>query len=127
MIFSKARDSSLASLILYSNSYGSSEDRICSAKTDEQLLEARKRDEIEREERRYTFETPFIAATTFTGEKPGYCFKLGVKGLGYYEDIGLEMKKKRTAASAASTSVPDSARTANGNGRACASSEDRKR
>ena len=28
----------------------------------------------------------FIAAATFEGAKPGYAFKLGTQGVGYYED-----------------------------------------
>jgi len=31
-------------------------------------------------------EVPFVAAATFEGAKPGYVFKVGVKGLGYYLD-----------------------------------------
>jgi hypothetical protein len=31
-------------------------------------------------------EQEFIAAATFTTSKPGYVFKEGVKGLGYYKD-----------------------------------------
>ena len=33
-----------------------------------------------------TTEQEFIAAATFTTSKPGYVFKKGVKGLGYYKD-----------------------------------------
>jgi len=32
------------------------------------------------------WEQEFIAAATFTTSKPGYVFKKGVKGLGYYKD-----------------------------------------
>eukprot|EP00392_Amoebophrya_sp_AT5.2_P012766 g12873.t1 len=52
--------------------------------------EQRRQEEIEREERRYTFETPFIASDVWAGKKEGYVFKLGVRGQGYYEDIGLD-------------------------------------
>ena len=38
----------------------------------------------------------FIAAKKFKGEKPGYLFKNGIKGLGYYKDEKL-LSTKTTA------------------------------
>jgi len=37
----------------------------------------------------------FLPSETFTGERKGYVFKLGVKGLGYYEDTTLEHMERR--------------------------------
>ena len=33
---------------------------------------------------------PFAAATSFGGARPGYVFKLGAQGLGYYNDVCTE-------------------------------------
>ena len=38
----------------------------------------------------------FIAAKKFKGEKPGYLFKNGIKGLGYYKDEKLLSTKTKT-------------------------------
>jgi hypothetical protein len=31
---------------------------------------------------------PFVPSATFTGAAEGYVFKMGSKGLGYYQDAG---------------------------------------
>merc|ERR1712183_1192281 len=42
----------------------------------------------------------FEPAERFTGVRSGYVFKLGVKGLGYYEDASLAELEMRSAAAA---------------------------
>eukprot|EP00405_Crypthecodinium_cohnii_P040860 CAMPEP_0206553906 /NCGR_PEP_ID=MMETSP0325_2-20121206/16885_1 /ASSEMBLY_ACC=CAM_ASM_000347 /TAXON_ID=2866 /ORGANISM="Crypthecodinium cohnii, Strain Seligo" /LENGTH=969 /DNA_ID=CAMNT_0054053921 /DNA_START=161 /DNA_END=3066 /DNA_ORIENTATION=+ len=42
----------------------------------------------------------FEPSDTFTGARPGYIFKLGVKGVGYYEDTSIERIEARQRAEA---------------------------
>merc|ERR1719316_75308 len=48
----------------------------------------------------------FIVADKFTGAKPGYVFKSGARGLGYYEDQSLRVLKARRAAEDRATDAP---------------------
>merc|ERR1712187_688379 len=37
----------------------------------------------------------FEAASSFKGSRPGWCFKMGVRGLGYYRDKHQEVKEEK--------------------------------
>lgn len=43
---------------------------------------------------------PFIASPKFAGRRPGYMFKQGKQGLGYYVDHGPKVTKKKLSAAA---------------------------
>merc|ERR1712232_804476 len=43
----------------------------------------------------------FEPAEAFEGARPGFAFKLGIKGLGYYEDSSIKDIEARSAAAAA--------------------------
>jgi hypothetical protein len=40
----------------------------------------------------------FQPSSSFTGARPGFCFKLGVQGVGYYKDVPLHLHFKQQAA-----------------------------
>jgi len=74
------------------------------SRADALLATTRKQEEdrqrhLAKDAKRQTFEEPFLASSVFTGHKPGYVFKLGLLGQGYYEDIGLAGRKKNNKAS----------------------------
>ena len=49
-------------------------------------------------------DAPFIESKKFAGRKPGYCFKKGPKGLGYYTDpVQIKQTKKQPVAVAVAT------------------------
>merc|ERR1719171_428825 len=48
----------------------------------------------------------FIVADRFTGAKEGYVFKMGSRGLGYYEDADLRTLKAKRMAEEKGTAIP---------------------
>jgi hypothetical protein len=57
---------------------------------------------------------PFIAASSFDGPHPGFVFKLGTSGLGYYADLGSERAALASEISAFNAALRES--TAGGSG-----------